>query len=480
MLLQSRGTLEGVDVYGFSTLEGDGQTDFGHYFDKLGDMGRRHHPEHEGAFLRQLLAEAGDGPARPAPSDERGEVTVFNCAYREYNPARGKTGGPGGVLATQQKALGSEYRGQALRYVFDTGDKQELRREHAVQIAGLGGKPSDIVLGAEYLRSHPEVLRAQAEGRQLLFVCHELGSAYGAYLLGAPYVIVYHQQGGTLQEMRSAGRPPSRHEAAVVNRLEQVICSNAQKMFFPSLGARDTFKATSESGATAPIDFADWALYNTVSAVDHEAEPGGREALAASVRRELGLPAKDADTDVFLSVGDYNRDKGLDNVPALLQRYAETSGRKVVWVAVGSTSDIALYDGLQRQKREWSFTACLVGERMKHDRLMTLLDYADYYVMLHRNSIFDLATLEAMKAGKALILSPVGGNPEVNLDDNVVFVTAETVDEACAQIVARDRAEWGESNRRVFAEHFSLERFTERYRAMLDEQLDALLAGGAS
>jgi glycosyltransferase involved in cell wall biosynthesis len=80
-----------------------------------------------------------------------------------------------------------------------------------------------------------------------------------------------------------------------------------------------------------------------------------------------------------------------------------------------------------------------------------------------------------MRAGKALVLSPVGGNLEVDLDGNVLFVEDGTIDDACRVLENRDRVAWGERNRRVFEEHFSLDRFAERYRAMLDEQLDALL-----
>ena len=399
----------------------------------------------------------------------------MSCAYRQYDPATGKTGGPGGVLATQRLALGDEYRGQRLAYVFDDGGKAALRDRLSVQVTGLSGKVADIVLGAEYVRTVPEVLRAQAEGRRLLLVCHELGTAYGAHLLGVPYVLVYHQQGSTLQEMRSLGRVPTPHEAHVADRLERLVLENAQQVFFPSLGAREAYRSTSRIDEAGHVRFADHALYNTVSAVDHAEDERDREALLRTVVHELRLPAKDATTDVFVSVGDFNSDKGLDRVPALLERYAELTGRQVVWVAVGAAGDHAQFVAFRDAQKGKRFTARLLGERMTHDRLLALLDYADYYVMLHRSSIFDLATLEAMRAGKALVLSPVGGNLEVDLDGNVLFVDEDTVDDACRVIESRDRAAWGERNRRVFEDHFSLEHFAERYRAMLDEQLDAML-----
>src|SRR5699024_736915 len=169
------------------------------------------------------------GREERAPSDD---VVIFNCAYRDYDPARGRTGGPAGVLATQRLALGSSHAGHELRYVFDDGDKGALKHSLPHLTAGLSGKPVDLVLGAEYVRTHPEVTAAIDVGKRVVMVCHDLGSALGARQLGLPYVIVYHQQGSTLQEMRSIGRTPTAHETAVATRLEEVICSNAERMYF--------------------------------------------------------------------------------------------------------------------------------------------------------------------------------------------------------------------------------------------------------
>lgn len=466
-LHQARGSLDGVDVYGFSGL--DGSADHGHYYDKLGDMAARHDVDSEAAFVRALVA--GDAAGT---HDDR--VTVFNCAYRAYDPSRGRTGGPAGVLATQRKALGDAHAGHELRYIFDEGDKSDLRHRVGPRIAGLGGKVADILLGAEYVSTHPDVVAAQRAGRRLFAVCHELGSALGALQLGIPYVIVYHQQGSTLQELRSIGREPNPHEVLAATRLEEMICAGAEKVYFPSMGARATFEATADPALAERAPLADTALYNTVSAVDHgEEDAGARAELLRKVSAKLNLPPKDESTDVFLSVGDWNEDKGLDRIPALLRRHAERSGRKVLWVAIGSASSKDLFERMKAEQTGWNFEARLIGERMTHDRLLALLGYADYYVMMHRNAIFDLATLEAMRAGKALILSPVGGNPEVDLAGNVEFVTEDRIDDVCDAIARRDRREWGDLNRAVFDDHFSLGHFADRYREMLDEHLSRLL-----
>ncbi|GII99051.1 glycosyltransferase involved in cell wall biosynthesis [Sediminihabitans luteus] len=489
MLHESRGSLRDVDVYGFSTV--DGTDEVGHYFDALGDMGTRHDVSGEGEFLRGLLAgvdlpgpassAAGPGATsatdpdatdRDATDHDADGTVVVGWAYRQYDPANGKTGGPAGVLATQRLALGDDLDGRRLEYRFDDGGKAELAARLEVQLTGLSSKVADIVLGAEVVQCDPDVARWRAQGRTLLFVCHDLGTAYGAHLLGVPYVLVYHQQGSTVQEMRSNGRRPTAHEEHVAQRLERVVLENAQQVYFPSLGALETYRSTARIVDPGAIAFADRALHNTVSAVDH-AEGQDRAAQRAAIRRELDIPDDD-DVQVFVSVGDFNHDKGLDRVPDLLDRYVRLTGRKVLWVAVGGASDPALFGRLRAKQKKWRFDARLVGERMTHDKLLALLDLADHYVMLHRNAIFDLATLEAMRAGKALVLSPVGGNREVDKDSNVLFVTDETLDDACRVLETRDPVAWGERNRQVFDEHFSLGRFADSYRVMIEENLRAL------
>ena len=74
--------------------------------------------------------------------------------------------------------------------------------------------------------------------------------------------------------------------------------------------------------------------------------------------------------------------------------------------------------------------------------------------MLHRISIFDIATLEAMKAQCSLILSEVGGNIDFNKNDNVIFSkNAETCNMLFTNNVFLN--EMKDRNLRVFHKYFS-------------------------
>lgn len=50
--------------------------------------------------------------------------------------------------------------------------------------------------------------------------------------------------------------------------------------------------------------------------------------------------------------------------------------------------------------------------------------------MLHRISIFDFATLEAMSQHSAVILSKIGGNLDFNMNSNVIFAEDVEKDES--------------------------------------------------
>ena len=47
---------------------------------------------------------------------------------------------------------------------------------------------------------------------------------------------------------------------------------------------------------------------------------------------------------------------------------------------------------------------------------------SDFYILFHKQSIFDLSTLEAMHYGCIPVLTPVGGNNEMIIRENGFFV----------------------------------------------------------
>lgn len=51
-----------------------------------------------------------------------------------------------------------------------------------------------------------------------------------------------------------------------------------------------------------------------------------------------------------------------------------------------------------------------------------MMSQCDFYILFHKQSVFDLSTLEAMHYGNIPILTPVGGNKEMIEEGSGFFV----------------------------------------------------------
>jgi len=473
-LSQIRGGLAGVDLYGFGAtdaLVAGGSA--GHFYDALGDYSARHGVDAEAAAFASLLGSGDYSDPEPPVQTTDAQPTVFMCAYRPFDPATGKTGGPAGVQHTIQMLCGDKIDGTDVRYLYEV-DKARLTKELSSENKGLRVKVTDVTVGAEAIRRNEEI-QARVNSRQpSFFVCHDLGSAYGALQLGQPYVLVNHLQGTIIDEMESIGQHPTDHERHVASVLENTVLLGAQRVYFPSVGAAEAYRHEGDPAVMAKVRFADHALFNTLGDGDGDV---AESSSVESVLRGLGIEGRDLDRcDGFVSISDYNFAKGLDRIPSLLARYRDLTGRSVEWIVAGGVSSRELYDNLARTCRGLGVTAHLLPGRIPHDDAMALLQYADYYIMMQRRSIFDLGTLEAMRSELPLILSPVGGNLDLDVQSNVEFIDPElpgSWDEALQRIQARDRKAWGRLSSMIYAARFSPDAFEAQYAKMISDELQA-------
>ncbi len=447
-LFRIRKSLRGVDFYGFSFQES--APDYTHYYDDLCKMARYHDVEKEKALVNKLL-DHGDSDRH------RHHGRLFCCAYREYDPDSGKTGGPGGVLFMQKQYIGKRFRNIPIEYIFKT-------RNETIRVGRrLNGTTGLIMQAACCIMNHKKIKESLENGEEPLLVCHDIGSAYGAYLLGLKYVVVYHQQGSIINEIRASGRSCSNEDINVIALVEREVMKGAYKVYFPSLGAREVFEKTTMIGESdiAEINFSEYALYNTIREI--------RQRLnIEKVLEELNLlELYGTDKQIFISIADFNYNKGMDCIPGFLSRYVARSGQDVAWIAVGTASNKELFEKLNREKDNWNFEAYLIGKRIDHGKVLELLNWADFYIMLHRNSIFDLAVLEAMRAGNALILSDSASNYEFNREDNVLIVDLDDMDQAVTKLLQKDLNGWKQKNKAVFNTYFTQERFADNYIKML-------------
>ena len=291
-----------------------------------------------------------------------------------------------------------------------------------------------------------------------VFVAHDPVTAAGCALYGVPYILVYHSQGGLLYEHQSQnGRLAEGPLKDALLMAEELAFSKAKKVYFPSLGARTAYAAT-RSVAIERVAFADTPLYNTAPPFLIEAAPD----------TELSRPDIYAEVN-FLSVGGVTHAKGMDQVPRYLAEFGKASSRKFRWFVFtnGTQPDRQLFLDMV-EKYELRDNLVLVDRAVPRGVLLAVMAKCQYYIMSHRHSIFDLATLEAMQAGLLPIPSPVGGNLEVNTHDNVLFLDPDP-----GGLVERlkniDLKALSSLNRKIYHDRFGRDAFRASYRAAFQD-----------
>ena len=379
---------------------------------------------------------------------------IFCCAYREYDERKGITGGPGGVLHMQQKLMGSRVKAIRVQYIYRTADyavPEKIEKE----ISLLNFKIRQVIAGAGFIASNEQIISSINRHDNPVLVCHDLGCAYGAYLLGLKYILVYHQQGGVLAEIESVGKSYSDDEAELITLIEKLVIDYAVKVYFPSNGAKEEFIKTSLlklSDEEREI-LSDEPLYNTIIEQNvFLSETAILSKLEISIDEE----------EVFISVGDFNKDKGMDLVPEFLNEYQEKSRKRIAWIAVGDGGNVQIRAAIEEKCNNYGIKHYLIPHRIPHDELLTLLDKSKYFIMLHRKSIFDLAILEAMYHRKIIILSDCMANNEFNVLNNVIIVHGD-YKKAADEVLTLKPEEISYKNRLAFSKFFGNAAFAARY-----------------
>lgn len=389
---------------------------------------------------------------------------IFCCAYRKYDRYAGGTGGPGGVLHLLEHLFGeSSVAGMIPEYIY-MPEERVVPENVWQQMSILNGRLKFVIAAAGYVATHKVIKESEVMGENPVLMCHDIGSAYGAVLSGRPFILIYHQQGSIIREMLSAGEPVSDIDKRIMAYIEHKVFLNAIRVYFPSNGAKDVLKESCSLSKKewAEIRIGEFPLYNTVE----------------DIRENISVPTLQtkAAGEVFISIGDFLYDKGLDRVPDFLDIYSKKSEQKVTWIAIGNTFDKEYVENIKEKCKKLSIIAYIVDHRVAHSELMELVAMADYYIMLHRKSIFDLASLEAMQLGKCMILSDFGSNREFNVFNNVILVNLEDMELAAEKVIKADYMNWQRLNKKAFSEYFSNQAFLDRYsKAVYD--LGAELTG---
>ena len=390
------------------------------------------------AYIRMLL----DGRIEKESIRKVENIIFLSYGFTAEQESIGG-GGPIGAICMQKKYIGNMFKGRTVEYPYYDNVKVS------------GGLP-----GSYIVHTCEEVKRIVENGSQnSIYVANDIFSAFALYILGKNYCLIYHGQGDLVRERTYWGTMIMQDEQKFIQDVEKIVIKNACQVLFPSLGAQKFFE---ESFHNLPVFCTGEPLYNAIYDIPIEEEVEGIK--------------RDDSYVTFLSIGQMTWLKGLDRIPQFLKECSNhINGKQIRWIVV---ADGVLKKNVDDEMKKILFETqgniiyVNFNKKLTHAQIFYLLNIADAYLMLHRVSIFDFSTLEAMFCRKPIILSNIAGNIEYNKKDNILLIDDSAVDWDAVEEYLGNMEIYGDKNRDVYDTFFSKDVFEERYSNFLNEFLD--------
>lgn len=175
----------------------------------------------------------------------------------------------------------------------------------------------------------------------------------------------------------------------------------------------------------------------------------------------------------IFSTGQMTSSKGIDRIPKFLNELMKVYDREIRWIVVARGTSVRnkVINEMKNLCNNSPNISFVYFESVPHDAMNYLFSISDVYLMLHRVSIFDIATLEAMYHNLHVILSDIPGNDEFNVENNILLVPEDdknfnynTVINYVKNVPSRNRA--------VYEKYFGNEVFQRNYKALIDDLAD--------
>lgn len=272
-------------------------------------------------------------------------------------------------------------------------------------------------------------------------------------------MIVYHQQGGMYYEFVAMGNDEDPEVEKFFNEIMQYAFSNVTVPVFPSRGAYQALLDTapvSDSFRGKEIE----VLYNGCSiSISNDSKDDYVNNLINILKSFNGYK--------YITTATLNDAKGVDRLPAFFKKLKE-KGHSFLWIIVGNGK---LSPVIEKELKDLEGYAVWIPDHIDNQDLMRINSQMDFYILFHRFSIFDFATVEAMHSGVIPILNKVGGNLEMITDDNgLLLEDISDVDSLLEYINHHSLNELKEKNKRIAGEKFSEKAFIEGYKKLIDSK----------
>ena len=170
---------------------------------------------------------------------------------------------------------------------------------------------------------------------------------------------------------------------------------------------------------------------------------------------------KESNGYIFATIATLNSAKAVERIPQFLGRIKK-EGIKFKWVLVGKgvKEENVLAEIINAEIKE---ETVWLNKYVSHEEVLQILSIADFYILFHKYSIFDLSTLEAMHYGAIPILTPVGGNLEVIKNENGIFIDDFQDIQKFVALIENDLEPIHKLNQKIQQENFNDEAFLKYY-----------------
>lgn len=294
-----------------------------------------------------------------------------------------------------------------------------------------------------------------------IFIVHDLAYFYAlkqAFSKIKNTAVVYHGQGSLYNEAVIYGLNTDEKHKEECETLTKYVLLNAGKICFPSKGSVEAFKETSGDDVNSLLDTCDIRILYNGCALEEVPENALEEDIINRINKSRG--------HIFISVASIEYAKGIDRLVPFFKSYEEYE-KDFLWILVGNgpmSDEIFEKTGFMKEHMLW------IKNYIPHEKILALYRYSDFYIMAHRLSIFDYATIEAMHMGVIPCLNPVGGNKEILFFDNGYQLDNLHDGKAFFEwTLNADIESLKEKNKRVANEHFSDKKMLEHYVELIQE-----------
>ena len=354
-------------------------------------------------------------------------MRIFICSNRKF---LGNVGGGGGVnyrLAAINSKNCSEY--EMINVFCDSFVDQKTFNDIKLprnfsQSSGIKSKlkTNALFLPVIYMNKVRKAKKYLNKANEKYHFCdndvyyfHDLESAIAFKRLFSykKTILVYHHQGSIYNEWSSDTGRKSDMFRKWINRYQIRAFNSATFLGFPSNGARNSL-IESEPNLKSIVEQKKYHIfYNGMNCNITSDRSDPEVAKAIDI-------LKDFKGYKIISVSVLNEAKGVDRIPTFLNEL-KNNQVSFKWILVGK--------GVKSPEIEEAISSMKISDnviwfrsRVKHNDVLKLMQNCDFYLMLHRYSIFDFATVEAMSCGCIPILSSVGGNKEVVFGDSGLLI----------------------------------------------------------